>query len=59
MTYTELDHKKMWVEKLDKDLEQLHALGYDNNSNVYKNGLRRTKKAQRELKTMENKEVTN
>ncbi|GEM_PF-4391068 len=27
MTYTELDHKKMWVEKLDKDLEQIHALG--------------------------------
>ncbi len=53
MKYNLLDHKRMWVEKLEEDLEQLEALGYNKTSMVYKEGLKRTKKAQKELATLE------
>ncbi|WP_171847329.1 hypothetical protein [Enterococcus faecium] len=49
MKYNLLDHKRMWVEKLEEDLEHLESLGYNKNSTVYKEGLKRTKKAQKEL----------
>ncbi|EMF0102674.1 hypothetical protein HWD72_13425 [Enterococcus hirae] len=53
MKYNSLDHKRMWVEKLEEDLEQLESLGYNKTSMVYKKGLKRTKKAQKELATLE------
>lgn len=53
MKYNLLDHKRMWVEKLEEDLGQLESLGYNKTSTVYKEGLRRTKKAQKELATLE------
>lgn len=56
MKYNSLDHKRMWVEKLEEDLEQLESLGYNKTSMVYKEGLKRTKKAQKaqkELVTLE------
>ncbi|MDQ8448403.1 hypothetical protein Q3F24_12295 [Enterococcus faecium] len=43
----------MWVEKLEEDLEQLELLGYNKTTTVYKEGLKRTKKAQKELATLE------
>ncbi|EGP4757290.1 hypothetical protein NXO51_001758, partial [Enterococcus faecium] len=51
MKYNLLDHKRMWVEKLEEDLEQLELLGHNKTSTVYKEGLKRTKKAQKELAT--------
>ncbi|HGF8210862.1 hypothetical protein [Enterococcus faecium] len=53
MKYNLLDHKRMWVEKLEEDLEQLELLGYNKTSMVYKEGLKRMKKAQKELATLE------
>ncbi|EJY46240.1 hypothetical protein I5172_11315 [Enterococcus faecium] len=53
MKYNSLDHKRMWVEKLEEDLEQLELLGYNKTSTVYKEGLKRTKKVQKELATLE------
>ena len=53
MKYNLLDHKRMWGEQLEEDLEQLEALGYNKTSTVYKEGLKRTKKAQKELATLE------
>ncbi|HBL3145599.1 TPA: hypothetical protein LQA16_002303 [Enterococcus faecium] len=53
MKYNSLDHKRMWVEKLEEDLEQLELLGYNKTSAVYKEGLKRTKKVQKELATLE------
>lgn len=53
MKYNLLDHKRMWVEKLEEDLEQLELLGHNKTSTVYKEGLKRTKKAQKELATLE------
>lgn len=53
MKCNSLDHKRMWVEKLEEDLEQLELLGYNKFSKVYKEGLKRTKKAQKELVTLE------
>lgn len=53
MKYNLLDHKRMWVEKLEGDLEQLELLGHNKTSTVYKEGLKRTKKAQKELATLE------
>lgn len=53
MKYNSLDHKRMWVEKLEDDLEQLELLGYNKTSTVYKEGLKRTKKVQKELATLE------
>ncbi len=44
MKYNLLDHKRMWVEKLEEDLEQLELLGHNKTSTVYKEGLKRTKK---------------
>ncbi|MCD9223700.1 hypothetical protein [Enterococcus faecium] len=52
MKYNLLDHKRMWVEKLEEDLEQLELLGHNKTSTVYKEGLKRTKKAQKELATL-------
>ncbi|ENZ6657554.1 hypothetical protein ACG7HL_002294 [Enterococcus faecium] len=45
MKYNLLDHKRMWVEKLEEDLEQLELLGHNKTSTVYKEGLKRTKKS--------------
>ncbi|HFC9131844.1 TPA: hypothetical protein QFN59_001867 [Enterococcus faecium] len=53
MKYNSLDHKRMWVEELEEDLEQLELLGYNETSTVYKEGLKRTKKVQKELATLE------
>ena len=53
--YNLLDHKRMWVEKLEEDLEQLELLGHNKTSTVYKEGLKRTKKAQKELATLESR----
>ncbi|MCB8537253.1 hypothetical protein KMA69_12280 [Enterococcus faecium] len=53
MKYNLLAHKKMWVEKLEEDLEQLELLGYNKTTTVYKEGLKRTKKAQKKLATLE------
>ncbi|MFO7195307.1 hypothetical protein [Enterococcus faecium] len=53
MKYNLLDHKRMLVEKLEEDLEQLELLGHNKTSTVYKEGLKRTKKAQKELATLE------
>lgn len=53
MKYNSLDHKRMWVEKLEEDLEQFELLGYNKTSTVYKEGLKRTKKVQKELATLE------
>lgn len=49
MIYTNLDHKKIWVEKLENDLEQLKSLGCDKNSDIYKKGVKRTENAKRKL----------
>lgn len=34
MKYNLLDHKRMWVEKLEEDLEQLELLGHNKTSTV-------------------------
>lgn len=53
MKYNELELKRLWVEKLERDLEELESLGIDKNSKMYKEGAIRTKKAQQELESLE------
>ena len=50
-----IELKRLWVEKLENDLEELESLGIDKESSLYKEGVTRTKKAQQELKSLENK----
>ena len=52
MRYSQMDHKKMWVEKLERDLSQLESLGYSRDSEVYKSAVKRTDKARKELKNL-------
>ena len=49
MKYSQLDHKKMWVEKLERDLSELESLGYSKDSKVYKSAVKRTDKARKDL----------
>ncbi|WP_155845501.1 hypothetical protein [Enterococcus sp. C1] len=49
MGHNQLDHKKMWLEKLEKDLSELESLGYSKDSKVYKSAVQRTYKARKEL----------
>lgn len=49
MKYTNLDHQKIWVEKLENDLEQLKSLGFDKNSDIYKKDVKKTESAKRKL----------
>ncbi|MGG5373395.1 hypothetical protein [Enterococcus sp. AZ196] len=53
MGHTELDVKRLWVEKLQDDLEELESLGIDKNSRMYREGVIRTKKAKQELEYLE------
>lgn len=48
MNYSQLDHKKMWVEKLESDLSELESLGYSKDSKVYKSAVKRTDNARKE-----------
>jgi len=52
MRYSQMDHKRMWVEKLERDLSQLESLGYSRDSEVYKSAVKRTDKARKELKNL-------
>ncbi|SFE58498.1 hypothetical protein SAMN04487887_11815 [Enterococcus casseliflavus] len=52
MKYSQMDHKRMWVEKLERDLSQLESLGYSIDSEVYKSAVKRTDKARKELKNL-------
>lgn len=52
MKYSQMDHKRMWVEKLERDLSQLESLGYSRDSEVYKSAVKRTDKARKELKNL-------
>lgn len=52
MKYSRMDHKRMWVEKLERDLSQLESLGYSRDSEVYKSAVKRTDKAREELKNL-------
>lgn len=36
MGHSQLEHKRMWLEKLEKDLSELQSLGYEKNSETYK-----------------------
>lgn len=59
MEHTELEVQRLWVEKLENDLEELESLGIDKNSRMYKEGVIRTKKAQQELESLErSKEIS-
>lgn len=49
MNCSELDHKKMWLEKLESDLSELESLGYSKDSKVYNSAVKRTDKARKEL----------
>ncbi|MGL9911024.1 MULTISPECIES: hypothetical protein [unclassified Enterococcus] len=49
MRYSQMDHKKMWVEKLERDLSELESLGYSKESEVYKSAVKRTDKARKDL----------
>lgn len=49
MGHNQLDHKRMWLEKLEKDLSELESLGYSKDSKVYKSAVQRTDKARKEL----------
>lgn len=53
MGCTELEVQRLWVEKLENDLEELESLEIDKNSRMYKEGVIRTKKAQQELESLE------
>lgn len=52
MKYSQMDHKRMWIEKLERDLSQLESLGYSRDSEVYKSAVKRTDKARKELKNL-------
>lgn len=52
MRYSHMDHKRMWVEKLERDLSQLESLGYRRASEVYKSAVKRTDKVRKELKNL-------
>lgn len=39
LKYNLLDHKRMWIKKLEEDLGQLESLGYNKTSTVYKKEL--------------------
>lgn len=52
MRYSQMDHKRMWVEKLERDLSQLESLGYSRDSEMYKSAVKRTDKARKELKNL-------
>lgn len=52
MRYSQMDHKRMWVEKVERDLSQLESLGYSRDSEVYKSAVKRTDKARKELKNL-------
>lgn len=52
MRYSQMDHKRMWVEKLERDFSQLESLGYSRDSEVYKSAVKRTDKARKELKNL-------
>ena len=49
MKYSQMDHRKMWVEKLESDLSELESLGDSKDSKVYKSAVKRTDKARKEL----------
>jgi len=49
MGHSQLDHKRMWLEKLEKDLSELESLGYEKNSEMYKEAERQTNKARKNL----------
>ena len=49
MRYSQMNHKKMWVEKLERDLSELESLGYSKESEVYKSAVKRTDKARKDL----------
>lgn len=49
MNYSQLYHKKMWVEKLETDLSEIESLGYSKDSKVYKSAVKRTDNARKEL----------
>jgi hypothetical protein len=49
MGHNQLDHKRMWLEKLEKDLSELKSLGYEKNSEAYKEAERQTNKARKKL----------
>ncbi|MGM0120532.1 hypothetical protein [Enterococcus sp. AZ152] len=52
MKYSQQDHKKMWLEKLENDLSNLESLGYSENSKVYKEAKKRTAKVREELNNL-------
>lgn len=52
MRYSQMDHKRMWVEKLERDLSQLESLGYSRDSEMYKSAVKRTDKARKELENL-------
>lgn len=49
MGHSQLEHKRMWLEKLEKDLSELNSLGYEKNSETYKEAERQTNKARKNL----------
>ncbi|MFZ4870729.1 hypothetical protein ACOYX3_17225 [Enterococcus entomosocium] len=49
MRYSQMDHKRMWVEKLERDFSELESLGYSKESEVYKSAVKRTDKARKDL----------
>jgi hypothetical protein len=49
MGHSQLEHKRMWLEKLEKDLSELKSLGYEKKSETYKEAERQTNKARKNL----------
>ncbi|BDP81166.1 Uncharacterised protein [Enterococcus faecium] len=49
MGHSQLEHKRIWLEKLEKDLSELKSLGYEKNSETYKEAKWQTNKARKNL----------